>query len=87
MRAEAQIGEPRASAPRDPNEEASSESDLEACPPARSGLGSGCSTRPSLRIRFANAHGMAQVAQAFPIAWEPEPMPRARECDNVPPQV
>ena len=65
---EAQNGEPCASAPRDRNEEASSESDLEACPPAQSGHGSGFSTRPSLRIRFASAHGMAQVAQALPIA-------------------
>ena len=81
MPAEAQIEEACASVPRDRNAEASSESDLEECPPAPSGHGSGCSTRPSLRIRFASAHGMAQVAQAFPIAWEPELTPRAGEMD------
>ena len=52
-------------------------------PPASSGLGSESSERPTFRIRFAGAHGMAQVAQAFPIAWEPEPMPRAGERDGT----
>ena len=52
-------------------------------PPASSELGSESSARPTFRIRFASAHGMAQVAQASPIAWEPEPMPRARERDSA----
>ena len=79
--------EPRAPVVRDPDAEASSESGREAPPPARPDLGSGCSTRPSLRIRFANAHGMTQVAQAFPTTWEPEPTPREGECDDVPPSA
>ena len=74
-----QTTQPHALAVRDPDVEASSESGREAPSPARLDLGSGRPTRPSLRIRFANAHGMAQVAQAFPTTWEPEPTPRARE--------
>ena len=49
--------------------------------PALPGLGSESSERPTFRIRFAGAHGMTQVAQAFPMAWEPEPLPQARERD------
>ena len=49
--------------------------------PALPGLGSESSERPTFRIRFAGAHGMIQVAQAFPMAWEPEPLPQARERD------
>ena len=49
--------------------------------PALPGLGSESSERPTFRISFAGAHGMAQVAQAFPMAWEPEPLPQARERD------
>ena len=49
--------------------------------PTQSGFGSESSERPTFRIRFAGAHGMAQVAQAFPLAWEPEPLPQARELD------
>ena len=49
--------------------------------PASSGLGSESSERPTFRISFAGAHGMTQVAQAFPMAWEPEPLPQARERD------
>ena len=78
-----QSGVPLALPPCNQNEEASSGNELDAGPPASSGLGSESSARPTLRIRFANAHGMAQVAQAFPIAWEPELMPRAGEMDNA----
>ena len=49
--------------------------------PALPDLGSESSDRPTFRIRFAGAHGMTQVAQAFPMAWEPEPLPQARERD------
>ena len=51
--------------------------------PVSSRLGSESSERPTFRINFAGAHGMTQVAQAFPIAWEPEPMPRAGERDGT----
>ena len=76
-----QSGGPLALLPCNRNEEASSRNELDAGPPTSSGFGSESSARPTLRIRFAGAHGMAQVAQAFPIAWEPEPMPRAGERD------
>ena len=84
---EVQAREPCASAPCDRNEEANAESDLEARPPAQAASGPGWSTSSSLRIRFASTHGMAQVAQAFPTAWEPEPTPRERESDDGPSQV
>ena len=76
-----QSGAPLALPQYNHNGEASSGNGLDAGPLALSGLGSESSARPALRIRFADAHGMAQVAQAFPIAWEPEPMPRAGERD------
>jgi len=61
------------------DEEASSGSGHDAPSIAQAALTSGQSARPPLRIRFASARGMAQVAQAFPTAWEPEPTPRGRE--------
>ena len=58
--------------------EASSGSGRDAPSLARLDLTSGQSARPPLRIRFASARGMTQVAQAFPATWEPEPTPRGR---------
>ena len=58
------------------DEGASSGSGRDAPSLARLDLTSGQSARPPLRIRFASARGMTQVAQAFPATWEPEPTPR-----------
>ena len=78
-----QSGTPHARPQCDRIGEASLGNEPDEGPPASSELGSESSARPTFRIRFAGADGMAQVAQAFPIAWEPEPTPRAGEIDDA----
>ena len=75
------VGAPSARPLGDRTGEMSSGSEPDEGQPVSPGLGSESSERPTFRIRFAGAHGMTQVAQAFPIAWEPEPLPQARERD------
>ena len=55
-----QSGTPRARLQCDRTGEASLGNELDEGPHASSGLGSESSARPTLRIRFASAHGMAQ---------------------------
>jgi len=83
----AQPTEQRALVACEPGADASSGSGREVSPPEPRDLGAGCLTRPSLRIRFANTHGMSQVAQAFPTSWEPEPTPREGEHDDASPSA